>query len=1044
MFLKKQILSKLLLFILSGLVIPHCGENLKEKSTLQSWSSIDNPKQDPLNSQIYRYKNQTEFLNKDYKIERFEKRDATHSITDLQANSFLPKEEVPDIIKKGKKGDKILYLLNRYRGLQVISFAEGAQQPRVIGRSYSRGNTPVAMFFHEQYEQLLVVEKVSFIGDEAKRSPTLSCSSLTRLVLFDVENNNQPVMTSAYTVNGDPESFQQLGNSFFLGASLTGMECRDIDPEVNGKLFSFNIGKSKISLVDEIDVTSPVTPNFLEIHKVDEQEGDQYYLASLSYSGGWWWTKQSHITFYKFSHNEAKLHKVFTLRAKGYMDKKSQVIVRNHSVILVSNFVANQKVHPKLKRIAVESFSIKGLQQGDKNPTNQLILSTLTPTDNAELKEVQSLGDQLYIFWSSQNKFNPFEVIDISKPSLSLNHSGQLRFEGVVDHTQVFNYGKRSLILTFGHKEGPCTERRVCQIPELSLLEVSDTGQGLQQKKLSSLTLEQPASRFNFNNFHSTVSLDINQAGQGLALFPLKIKKGRKESSGAKLIGLDLNNPPYLVNGEFLPSSHGWLRRVFHNSEMETIHTFSHESLSTYGGSYKNRWKSSGKFFTKQSDLVLSRNVISYTELINDDDTFGIQIERGSKDPTQTIIRLASKEDNGVHVLQSKSPILLKGFLVDILTNKSKTELKILLEQPSKIQTKKQIYNLITLNLSNPDFNLRITDEIKLVFNKKEETLTYWPHIRTLTITKPTFVTFSNQQIFIKKGLELFEITKGRALPVKVEPLIKDCSKMKLMSFNDQFYLLHYELMTIEAETDSQLSTRGTSLRKYFITPLKRVNDYLETQKSINIPGIPLMWSKNHRILITFDDGEKNLTAPLEHLNINTFDHSHLTLLQLSEGRAILKDLAYNPGLKYENIHVQSDYLMYVNSVLSTHSSQRGLNYTFLKVSKEVQFEQQTFNLPLGIDKGAVLLGVVSDNYVKGSWSVVGNENEVQIIYFSDPNTTPKVMEFNDLLYPANTLNRLKLNNPLQNVKHRIHFSPKHPGFLIAEGLFGVSSFTFL
>ena len=75
-----------------------------------------------------------------------------------------------DIFKIGKPGSKLLYLLNNYRGLQVVSFAKGEDQPELLGRVEATGNWPDAMYFDAAHDRLIVLENNYQSNDSRRRS----------------------------------------------------------------------------------------------------------------------------------------------------------------------------------------------------------------------------------------------------------------------------------------------------------------------------------------------------------------------------------------------------------------------------------------------------------------------------------------------------------------------------------------------------------------------------------------------------------------------------------------------------------------------------------------------------------------------------------------------------------------------------------------------------------------------------------------------------------------------------------------------------------
>lgn len=99
-------------------------------------------------------------------------------------------------------------------------------------------------------------------------------------------------------------------------------------------------------------------------------------------------------------------------------------------------------------------------------------------------------------------------------------------------------------------------------------------------------------------------------------LFPVTFSKNWKD--GAKIVSMDLNEQK-LSEGTSIQGQQGWLKRIFANKELQSLHTFSNEELESFDGSHLGE-----RGFSKTvSVLELARNILSFHVL---NETTGIQL----------------------------------------------------------------------------------------------------------------------------------------------------------------------------------------------------------------------------------------------------------------------------------------------------------------------------------------------------------------------------------------------------------------------------------
>ncbi len=114
-------------------------------------------------------------------------------------------EQESDVFKVGLPGSKLLYLLNNSRGLQVVSFEQGAASPKLVGRVNPTGNGSDTLYSDLDRGRLMVIENI-YQGNQ----------SGSRLVIYDVKNPAKPVIADTVDIAGRVMDSRIVGDVLYV------------------------------------------------------------------------------------------------------------------------------------------------------------------------------------------------------------------------------------------------------------------------------------------------------------------------------------------------------------------------------------------------------------------------------------------------------------------------------------------------------------------------------------------------------------------------------------------------------------------------------------------------------------------------------------------------------------------------------------------------------------------------------------------------------------------------------------------------------------
>jgi len=672
-------------------------------------------KETSIEAQLKRYKGQTEFLNL-YQMgySRGAERSAPAAGAPESAKDAVGQraQQESDVYKVGKPGSKLLYLLNDYRGLQIVSFADGPEKAKILGRVESTGNYPDDMYYIEKRDQLVVLERNQY--DESGQY--VWSRNQSRLLTYDVSDSANPVISQKIDIEGEIADSRIVGKVLYIATSIRPNYYyyrggNQPESELKGLVYSFYLGKDGPELIEKRELSlatsSRENMNIVEV-KVDG--GYKYYLVAILSENRWgWWDRQSLVEVVDITDENGVIKPLMTVSAKGSVQERSQTQIKDGTLIVTSNYVVESD--RRRARIAVETFALptddsetisekefeyrklhmerelSGISDpDDRDDKREELLkdkklglsgrfvqtttglrkmvadSTLTLGDttgqSAQLQDVRYVDNLLYIFWVPRNQIDPFDLVDISDATKP-KYIKRLQFEGWIERSIPLTFEGKNYVLGLGWEIPAENNERNQRFPKAMLFELEVDGANTQQKIVAELRMNERNFYTDFNRGDKYVEVRFTGPGEGSILFSGNARKNGEYVGGAKLVGFDIGKKS-ITEGSFLKGSSYWLKRVFNNAEIDMINTFSNEALATFD---IDGVGSAADTAQAIQILELARNIRSYEVL--DGGKLGVQIISNyswyNRDQAKTELRLVSQDDVDAELSDIKFSLAIQG-----------------------------------------------------------------------------------------------------------------------------------------------------------------------------------------------------------------------------------------------------------------------------------------------------------------------------------------------------------------------------------------------
>ena len=951
-------------------------------------------------------------------------------------------EQEADIFKIGKKGSNTLYLLNNYRGLQIVSFQQGPDQPQLVGRVPATGNIAREMYFDIANDQLFVFETLNYSRNKGWTTPN------SRIVVYDVADPHRPFISRVTKVRGDYVESRIVGNILYVVSNVAyqSSEKRYLQKSI---ISSYAIEHQNLQFIEAMKLTPSGsrqnTLNIVRVEADDSRKQDKYYLiVVLTHLNSEKRRQGNVVEVIDISSTEGKIVPVLSAITRGQINEKSQTSIKNNTLITVSNY--RQENSGTLKIIVeafpfsdsvttdgmrvINNYSNKSVQNYRRSKSTVVIEA---PMDlGANLQDVRFHNDLLYIFWVPFNNIDPLDIIDISQPERGLKLIGHLEFDGWIQRSFPIFYRGREFILGVGFvdQEGENGARR--RVPQVALFQiVKNQDSGVKARIIERVTVTADRAWGNFNGSDRNVEFRIDEDGLGSLMFIINQYHQGKYSQGGKLIDFNLNRKrgDIFQDRGILDGRTGWLRRVFYHEDIRRINAFSDLELGTFNVEEDN---AEIDFVKATHILELARNIQSYISLHTEEKSYGVQIITDLEAQGRVELRLvdavrADSEKGDIHHSSS-----LEGRLLDYRKiGKSKFIVLSAVGDHGKTLNHMSTVNKETLRLSQ--FTVNAKKLVKIFEDSWSESVGFsWygggqilekvsENKILINIEQPRLLKLGNDGI----GTE--------SVNVEVECPVKNGS---IKVFSNKAYF------TWSAPV---LDEEGKKYHRNFISKLRLKGNRLSCKKSVNIPGTPFNVRKSH--LVTLDSIHQKIVSPVilsEEAELGRIaiwpgpvEKNLMLSLSLKKQRAVLVD-KYKLGnnTSPSAIKVLPDGGMYFfKAEVVPHNGfgdSIGLGHknTLMKLTfHDDRFQEKKFDIVRGLSQARVL--DVSKVGRERYQIVIANGQNIQAFFNEDESILPI-----QLRLPGESKWKSAINYP--GFTNDFNFNRRHDTVEISSGYYGI------
>ncbi len=1083
--------------------------------------------------QLKRYRGQTQFLTPSpYSQMGLEgaPRMASAASADAKGGGGRQEQE-SDIYKVGKAGSKLLYLLNNYRGLQVVSFADGADQPKLVSRVKATGNYPKDMYFDEANNRLLVLEHLYYSEDGSYNYSDMQ----SRIVVYDVSNPSAPVVSAELPVSGSIADSRIVGDVLYIASSIRpdSNSYGSNEQKAEGVVTSFDFSGKKIKEVEKLKLSLPSAyGENMNIQTVQNPDGSfSYYLIAVLSETGWGWgDRKSLVEVVDISDAKGKIKSLMSVSAKGTVSERSQTLIKNNTLIVTSNYIVDSTAERRIARIAVETFglpkkgvatltekeatyrhlhmelALEGKTGAEYDQAREVLLSDVklglkgkfvvtkdgllrkvvsdsvvtvgdTRGMSSSLQDVRYQDGLLYAFWVPADQVDPLDIFDISTPENGVKHLSRLEFDGWVSKAVPMSYGGKNYVVALGWIVPAVNNERNLRHPQASIFEIKKVGAKYKAEQVSQLTFQSSNLWTDFNSPDRFIEVRQDGEGKGQILFAASQSSAAVYQSGGKILQFNLaelasaDPEKALSEGAFLAGKSGWLRRVFSNSEIDRVNTFSDQAL----GIYDTTKVALDKTVKASAILELARQIRDYQTVKLAGRTQGVQIISDwswySDDESQTTLRMvdakaADSEKSSVPDVKVPGSYIasrVQNGVLYVLTNSHKSETN---AKGEWSYTSKSYLHVLQAGASA----LKVASSTEWDTTRRNEAAP--PVAVRMRLGRPSgygsgnFVALPGGALLVQIDNAIKLATPSGAQDVNLSGCTtKNRGELQANVVNDTVFVTSAE--TVEVSKDDNL----TAMRN-FVAVADLKGSTLTCGAELNIPGQLLTVTKDSALvddtamvdLVTkkserFDAAGK--PTIVEYKAMKTA--RGLVGLATRAGSATLVDeLAKTAGDGYNSPTLKSTragelvQLSAFESGGSFRPSFRGggpsrgrmrtddsseAAFEFIQVDSKGALTSEKFGVELTGSTGARLLGVEKDPAGK-YLALVQMGRKLQVVQWSDSNKRPevrKLVALDEKLKPVTASESVASSNSYYGSSY--HFSPEQMSFEIVEGLSGINQF---
>lgn len=527
------------------------------------------------------------------------------------------------------------------------------------------------------------------------------------------------------------------------------------------------------------------------------------------------------------------------------------------------------------------------------------------------------------------------------------------------------------------------------------------------------------------------------------------------------MITFDLSqadNDGVFKEGSFLAGNATWIKRIFTNTEIDRINSFSDKALVTYGSSNSPTVKAA-------NILELARDIRSYLTLGNQ----GVQViaegsEYSADDSAKTILRGVAKNNVDAEKPAALNEVTISGAYSSHLVSTDKNSVIVVTSKTVTLKEKyysyQTWYQVHQVSLAkNGKLNV-VSSEAWTPAEKNQPGVNFGVSNALMPSRYPSYevpalFTLPSDEAVISAGSELKLISASESVETK-SVAVNNCGLTKesqgdVKKFNNQLYLVRTTAVDLKGEFKA--SARAS---KNEILPLSWNGSNFSCGQAINVPGYVIAF--DGQVMITSDNwavdsytvkGEKEeqsndvITGQSGLTSLKVVPSEKGTHLVLVDGMT-LKANEFGSYIALPKSFSDKVSVMKYTAKSSENYSYLPAKFETVTADKEAYLTQSEAIMPEAVEYGSLAQLLQDPAQPSVLYAVVKGWRQMQIVKFASASSRPQLIPVVPVDYKNQKQKLVLTVNILEGYSYSgdtIHFSDDQKSIEVSSGLFGLKQF---